>query len=105
MKIFTICAASLPLMITAGCTATTNAGNDGDAVSPPPMEMICKNDALPQFVGQKATQQTGAAIVAAAGARTLRWVGPGMAVTMDFRPDRVTVGYDQNMVIETLSCG
>ena len=40
----------------------------------------------------------------ATGARHLRWVPPRTAVTMDFRADRLTVSYDDNMVIERVSC-
>ena len=37
--------------------------------------------------------------------RTLRWGGPGMAMTMDFRPDRLTVSYDEAMTITSARCG
>lgn len=41
----------------------------------------------------------------ASGAQTLRWVAPGMAVTMDYNPARLTVAYDRNMTIVQASCG
>lgn len=65
----------------------------------------CKADALASFAGQKATAEVGAAMMNASGARTLRWVPPRTAVTMDFRADRLTVSYDDAMVIERASCG
>jgi hypothetical protein len=34
----------------------------------------------------------------------LRWVPPRTAVTMDYRPDRLTVSYDDAMVITKVSC-
>ena len=49
--------------------------------------------------------QIGAALLRATGARTLRWVAPGMAVTMDYRTDRLTVSYDGAYKIERVSCG
>lgn len=106
MKNVTMMAIIAPLFLAAGCAATTNAGKD-DVASPegPAPQYLCKADALEQFTGQKATQETGARILAASGARTLRWVGPGMAVTMDFRPERATIGYDRDMIIRTASCG
>ena len=61
--------------------------------------------AVERFIGQKASAETGAALLAASGARTLRWGGPGMAMTMDFRPDRLTVSYDEAMVITSARCG
>ncbi|HMO68727.1 MAG TPA: I78 family peptidase inhibitor, partial [Novosphingobium sp.] len=41
----------------------------------------------------------------ATGARTLRWMPPRTAVTMDYRADRLTVSYDDNRIIERISCG
>lgn len=38
-------------------------------------------------------------------ARTLRWIAPGMAVTMDFRPDRLSVSYDEQRTITQITCG
>lgn len=65
----------------------------------------CNHDALARFTGQKASAETGAALLAASGAKTLRWGGPGMAMTMDFRADRLTVSYDEAMVITSARCG
>ena len=44
-------------------------------------------------------------LVADSGARNARVVKPGMAVTMDFRQDRVTVQVDAQNRIERASCG
>ena len=65
----------------------------------------CRNDALAGFVGQPATQALGTQILAATGARVLRWVAKGMMVTMDFREDRVTVYLDAANRVERASCG
>lgn len=70
----------------------------------PPVEAECKAEAGKPYVGQKATAEVGAALLKATGARSLRWVPPRSAVTMDFRPDRLTVSYDDDMVIERVSC-
>lgn len=56
-------------------------------------------------VGEKATGELGERLLAETGARVLRWVPPRTAVTMDFRPDRLTVSYDDNYIIERISCG
>ncbi|MGE4411138.1 MAG: peptidase inhibitor I78 [Sphingomonadales bacterium] len=96
-------------IVCGGCTATPETASSGPETStatpPSAPPSPCKADALDSFIGQKATEETGAKILAASGARTLRWAGPGMAVTMDYRFDRVTVSYDQDMVIERASCG
>lgn len=72
---------------------------------PPPPAGQCQPEGLERFVGQLANEQTGAEMLRVSGARTLRWVAPGMAVTMDYRADRLTVSYDAKMRIERLSCG
>jgi hypothetical protein len=38
------------------------------------------------------------------GARTLRWIAPNTAVTMDFRPDRLNVYVDAKGRIERFTC-
>ncbi len=83
--------------------ACTPAGGDGTITSTPP-EAACNAQPGQAFIGRKASEATGQALLAATGARTLRWVPPRTAVTMDFRPDRLTVSYDDDMVIIQVSC-
>ena len=84
----------------AGC-ASTGSGE-------PPTEHRVEGEGTVEpgqvFVGQKATAETGARLLKATKARTLRWVPPRTAVTMDFRPDRLTVTYNDDLVIERVSC-
>lgn len=65
----------------------------------------CNASAVQGMVGTKATTQAGATLIEETGARTLRWVPPRTAVTMDYRPDRLTVHYDDDLIIERISCG
>lgn len=83
------------------------------AVPPPPTEVpvhgqvpghVC-SDPGEGFVGQPATSELGARMLARSGARTLRWVAHGMMVTMDFNPSRLTVHLDPGNRVERLSCG
>ena len=73
--------------------------------TPPPTEAVCNADAVQSLVGQTATADIGGQLLKGSGARTLRWVPPRTAVTMDFRPDRLTVSYDDALKIERISCG
>ena len=68
------------------------------------------------FAGRQATAEVGKEILRVSGARALRWVRPGMMVTMEFREDRVTVwliaspniervGSLSSNVIDRVSCG
>ena len=88
------------LIAVAGCT-----GNGVDSTPPAQASGECKGDGLASFVGQKVSAELGAKMLAASGARSLRWAPPRSAMTMDFRPDRLTVAYDDNMVIESARCG
>ena len=93
-------AAALPL---AACSS----GEAPVESTPPPpeAEMTCQADAVQSYVGQTATPALGGAILKASGARTLRWGPPRSAMTMDFRPGRVTVSYDDAMTITRVACG
>ncbi|PHP20854.1 peptidase inhibitor I78 [Sphingobium sp. IP1] len=94
-------------MIFLPLTACVGTGSEGpDSASPPAMAQgPCRNDGLDRFTGQKATADLGAELLKASGAKTLRWGGPNMAMTMDFRPDRLTVSYDDQMVVTSARCG
>ena len=72
-------------------------------IGPPPG--ICRGDALPSFIGQQATQELGSRMLAATGARNLRWVARGMMVTMDYSDQRLTVYLDASNRVERASCG
>jgi hypothetical protein len=82
------------------------------AAAPPPGETppardikgSCQRDAGQRFVGMKASGEVGRAMMTATGATILRWVPPRTAVTMDFNPSRLTVSYDDDYVITTVSC-
>jgi uncharacterized protein YceK len=90
----------------AGCATTMDdAAPDETGGGPEPQAMLCKADAAQRHVGQKASADVGAAILADSGARTLRWGPPNGAWTMDYRQDRVGVRYDEAMTIVDIACG
>lgn len=92
----------LPAALLSGCAA-----GDGRPArpDPAPQPQACTTEGLDAFVGRTATAESGAALLAASGARSLRWAAPDSALTMDFRPDRLTVSYDRAMRITRLTCG
>jgi len=86
----------------AGCVATAPPADQA-----PPVHDIhgtCRREAGQRFVGMKATEAIGREMLAATGAKILRWVPPRTAVTMDFNPSRLTVSYDDDYVITMISC-
>ncbi len=79
---------------------------DGPSVPAPVAgEGSCRDEGLDRFVGQTVTAALGAEMLKTSGARTLRWGAPGSAMTMDFRPDRLTVRYDEAMKVTSARCG
>lgn len=73
--------------------------------APPELSGTCRNDGLERFTGQPASAELGAQMLAASRARVLRWAGYGMAITMDFSPNRLTVRLTQDNRVESASCG
>ena len=65
----------------------------------------CESAGLERFAGQSATSEVGAEILRVSNAAVLRWVQPGMMVTMEYRADRVTVWLASANRIERVSCG
>lgn len=73
--------------------------------SPPPAEASCDADAGAAFIGEAYTAYLDQRLLQETGARILRVTHKDAPVTMDYRPDRLTVAYDDNTVIVSLSCG
>lgn len=65
----------------------------------------CFADPAQSHIGEQATDALGRQILKETGSKSLRWGGPDTAMTMDYRPDRVTVIYDAGGAIERITCG
>ena len=91
-------AAPLMLLALVGCTSI-------EPALPPGSVSACLPATLDQFTGQPATADLAARLLRTTGKTALRWVQPGMMVTMDFREDRLTVYLDAENKIERASCG
>lgn len=93
--------ALLPLLV-AACASVPPEGNgsegDGSTTS-------CSPAPLQSLVGQPATSELGAEAMRLSGARQLRWIRPGDAVTMDYREDRLNVRLDAENRVEEFNCG
>ena len=94
-------AASLAFSL-AACAAAAPPANE----TPPARDIkgTCQREPGQRFVGQKVSGELGEAMLAATGAKILRWVPPRTAVTMDFNPSRLTVSYGEDLVITRVSC-
>lgn len=87
-------------ILLAGCATAEAPPSVGDASL-----SLCRDFASAQFIGREATSELGLAMQRESGARVIRWVQPGMMVTMDFREDRLTVRLDDRNRVQSASCG
>ena len=93
------------LLIAPAALAACATAPAGPAVHGETAGHECKAEGTDQFLGQAGTSETGAAILHATHAATLRWAPPGYMLTMDFRADRVTVALGPDYKITKVSCG
>ena len=99
MRHLPLCA--VPILL-AACATTPEGMDPAEAPAAPAR---CDAAAVQSLIGQRATAELGARLLAASGARQLRWGPPDSAMTMDYREDRLNVFYDRAMVIERITCG
>jgi hypothetical protein len=87
-------------VLVAGCTPVEMRGEH-----PAGEAHVCKAEAVQDRVGRPGDGGAIEGIRRASGAKTVRVVRPGEMVTMDFRPDRVTVTVDGHRTITRIVCG
>ena len=89
------------LVATAACTPVEMRG---EAPAAPPAGAACNAESLGDLVGKRASDARADMMQARSGARTLRWIAPDSAMTMDFRADRLNVYVDSKGRIERFTC-
>ena len=93
-----VLAALLPLVM--ACAAVPP-----DAEAEPVGDGRCDAATLGNLVGRAATRELGVEALRRSGARALRWIRPGDAVTMDYREDRLNIHLDARNRVERFACG
>ena len=83
----------------SGCATTTATGERATFGGK------CNAEPAQRFVGEKADVAHGLTIQQVTGSELFRWAPPRSALTMDFREERVTIAYDDAMVITMITCG
>lgn len=87
--------------LVSGCAATMDQGGEPPLAGGGP----CDADAAQQLVGGTADVELAERAMALSGAREFRWIPPNSAVTMDYRPTRLNVEYDEDSVVTAIRCG
>ncbi|HEX8215449.1 MAG TPA: I78 family peptidase inhibitor, partial [Allosphingosinicella sp.] len=72
---------------------------------PPPPAGSCNAARAQGLVGRAAGQQLGNEALRLTGARSLRWIAPNSAVTMDYRPDRLNIETNAQNRVRAIGCG
>lgn len=90
----------------AALALTACVSPDKAAETPPPtVEARCDPAGLSDLVGKPATQALAAGALHRSGARIMRWKAPGMAMTMDYRADRLNIAIDAGNLVTGFDCG
>lgn len=90
----------LTLLAATGCETV----NDDIPAEDDP-RYACTLSNLGSMVGQQATQRLGTEALRLSNSRTIRWIRPGDAVTMDYRLDRLNIMLDAANVVTEFRCG
>jgi hypothetical protein len=65
----------------------------------------CDSDRAQSLIGRPASSGLGAEAQRLTGGRGIRWIQPGQAVTMDYRPDRINIELDAKNRVVRVTCG
>jgi hypothetical protein len=77
----------------------------GCATNGYPGKLGCDVKYVQEFVGRKGDQKLADVAFRKARADTIRWIWPGMAVTMDFRANRLNIELDAAGNVSKFTCG
>jgi hypothetical protein len=75
------------------------------AQTPPVAEGNCSAEAAGDLVGKPYSAEAVEKARLASGSKTVRVIRPGMAVTMDYRIDRLNIDLDEKDVVTRVHCG
>ena len=86
-------------MTSSGCATTPPQPEDtGSSAS-------CDASKAERLVGEPRSNAVGAEALRLTGARTLRWVPKGGAITMDYSESRLNIWLDGKNRVERVTCG
>ncbi|WP_066795414.1 I78 family peptidase inhibitor [Sphingomonas soli] len=94
---------ALPLI----ALAATGCKSDARPETPPPAVpgVECNSNGLESLIGRAQSRETTAEAKRLSGAKLVRYLTPGMMVTMEFRPDRLNLHLGTDGKIGSARCG
>ncbi|MFC3214303.1 I78 family peptidase inhibitor [Novosphingobium panipatense] len=94
------------VFLVASLAACSTQADSPPATLPPAAgsEADCGAGRFANYVGSKATPELIATVQASRSNAPLRVIKPGMAVTMDFRGDRLNIEVDESETIKRFYC-
>ena len=87
-------------MVLAGCYDDSRPRPPG-----PPVAGRCEVGRVQYLIGTQMNDRLAERARARARARSVRVLTPGMAATMDYRPDRLNISVGGNGRVERVTCG
>jgi hypothetical protein len=94
------------VILLAALTACTPAPPaETSAQASPVAEGNCSAEAAGDLIGKPYSAAAVEKARLASGSKTVRVIRPGMAVTMDYRIDRLNVDLDEKDVVTRVHCG
>lgn len=94
---------ALPLIALAVIGCKSDARPETPAPAPPGVE--CNSNGLESLIGKTQSAETSAEAKRLSGANFVRYLTPGMMVTMEFRADRLNLHLGTDGKIGSARCG
>lgn len=98
-------------VLLSACASTGSSGSATPSAPAAPIAepadggVVCDNTVLAGYVGKAPTPELLEQARTRSGARHVRVAQPGMAMTMDYRQDRLTIFLGEDGMIQTINCG
>lgn len=89
----------LLLFALSGCAQSISSPREASS------DPTCDAGKAQSYIGKSATSDIAEAARKSAGAELVRWLRPGMAVTMEYRMGRLNITIDEKNVITSINCG
>lgn len=94
----------LPIILLSGCADRVN--NPVETAQPSPVPGVeCNANGVSTLFGQQRSDAVEAEAKKITSAKAVRWISPGMGVTMDYRVDRLNLNLNDAGIIISAHCG